>query len=57
VTEAETDEDEAAELDEADALADSDEYVSLAQVEVEEATLLAQSELEAEADISGDSLE
>jgi len=45
------------ELGEAVALAISDEYDSLAQADVEEATLLGQSELEADADISGDSLE
>lgn len=44
-------------LDEAVALAHPDDDASLAQVEVEEATLLAQSELYAEADISGDPLE
>ena len=45
------------ELGEAVALAISDEYDSLAQADVEESTLLGQSELEADADISGDSLE
>ena len=44
-------------LGEAVALDQSDEYVSLAQVDVDEARLLAQSELETEADISGESLE
>lgn len=43
-------------LGEAVALDQSDEYVSLAQVDVDEARLLAQSELETEADISGESL-
>ena len=44
-------------LGEAVALDQSDEYVSLAQVDVDEARLLAQLELETEADISGESLE
>ena len=48
---------ESDELDEAVALADADMLVSLAHVDVEEAILLAQSELEADADIPGDSLE
>ena len=48
---------ESVELGEAVALANSDEYDSLAQADVDEAILLAQSELEADADISGDSLE
>jgi hypothetical protein len=48
---------ESEELGEAVALAISDEYDSLAQADVEDAILLAQSELEADADISGVSLE
>jgi hypothetical protein len=44
-------------VDEAVALAHPDDDASLAQAEVEEATLLAQSELDADADVSGDSLE
>jgi hypothetical protein len=48
---------ESEELGEAVALASSDEYDSLTQADVEEAILLAQSEFEADADISGDSLE
>jgi hypothetical protein len=48
---------ESEELGEAVALAISEEYDSLAQADVDEAILLAQSELEADADISGDSLE
>ena len=48
---------ESEELGEAVVLAISDEYDSLAQADVEEAILLAQSELEADADISGDWLE
>jgi hypothetical protein len=48
---------ESEELGEAVVLATSDEYDSLAQADVAEAILLAQSELEADADISGVSLE
>jgi hypothetical protein len=48
---------ESEELGEAVVLAMSEEYDSLAQADVEDAILLAQSELEADADISGDSLE